>query len=86
MNKDEKTNELLTRLQKTTKQLTGCFSKKLSMDDYSSATYEFRLIKNEYQKMAAKSDPSDQNVFQLGQALRELESVINSPANPYNCI
>lgn len=83
---EKKTNELLHRMRAATNKLKACFGKKLNMDNYSAAVYEFNQIKKEYQKMAARSHSGDQSVFQLGQLLREAESLINTPSNPYNCV
>lgn len=83
---EKKANELLFRLRAATNKLKACFGQQLNMDNYSAATYEFNQVKKEYQSMAAKCPPGDQNVFQLGRLLREFESIVNNPSNPYNCI
>jgi|APLak6261663543_1056040.scaffolds.fasta_scaffold80973_2 hypothetical protein len=83
---EKKTSELLSRLQAAANKLQTCFGKQLNMDNYSAATYEFKQVKKEYQSMAAKCPPGDQNVFQLGQILRGFDSIINSHSNPYNCV
>lgn len=83
---EKKTNELLFRLQVATNKLKTCFGKQLNAENYLAATYEFKQVKKEYQSMAAKCPPDDQNVFQLGLILREFESIVNNPSNPYNCI
>ncbi|MFA5016185.1 MAG: hypothetical protein WC504_01460 [Methylobacter sp.] len=52
-------------------------------DDFFSIDYEFKLLKQDFQKQSGKCAPHDQAMFQFGQVMAEFESIFDEH-NPFN--